>query len=91
MVNEWGVCDNIVKKSNHVYNKYLRSVNYKEGSSESQKRVLGCPSEKHSYDNKTGHEDLFVAVGWRGDGDSRPQRQRATSSRRAWHARDLRP
>ena len=63
MVNEWSVCDSIVKKVIGVYNKYLRSGNYKEGSSESQKRILGCPSEKHSYDNKTGLEDLFVAVG----------------------------
>ena len=69
MVNEWSVCDSIVKKSNHVYKKYLRSWNYKEGSSESQKRVLGCPSEKHSYDDNrakhAGLEDLFVAVGGR--------------------------
>ena len=52
------------EKSNHII-KYLRSGDYKEGSSESrqQRRVLGCPSKKHSYDNKTGLEDLFAAVG----------------------------
>ena len=50
------------EKSNHKI-KYLRSRNYKEGSSESQKRVLGYLLKKHSYDNKTGLEDLYAAVG----------------------------
>ena len=52
VVNEWSVYDSIVKKV-IIRNRYLRRANYKQGSSESQKKILGCPSKKHSYDNRT--------------------------------------
>ena len=48
VVNEWSVFESIAKKSKHII-KYLRSENYEECSFESQKRVLGCQSEKSTH------------------------------------------
>ncbi len=48
------------EKSNLII-KYLRSGNYREGSSESQKRVVRCQAKKHSYDEIRG--ELYYTGG----------------------------
>ena len=82
MGNEWSVYYSIVKKYHII--KYLRSGNFKEGSSESWKRVLSCQENKHSNEKRKKKKKMVSKR-------LTPATTACYIIRKAWLARHLRP